>query len=225
MSTTSRGRRATRVVLVVALAGALLAVSFVLLLGNRRADAGEPVAPAVASLRRAAAPEPVGVVADLAVGRAVAATGLLVAEVTPPPPPPVACPAPASEFIDSWGFARSGGRRHQGVDMMAPYGSPVLAPVAGVVTASRSGLGGLTFDLVDAAGNLYTGAHLATLDVTGPVTAGQQIGTVGTSGNASTPHLHFEVHPGGGAAVNPFPYAHDWCTTDFGVPGTVPLLP
>jgi murein DD-endopeptidase MepM/ murein hydrolase activator NlpD len=121
------------------------------------------------------------------------------------------CPAPDGDFIDSWGFARSGGRRHKGVDMMAPYGSPVLAPTDGVVRSHTSSLGGLSFYLDGFDGVEYYGAHLATIDRVGLVAVGDQIGTVGTTGNANTPHLHFEVHPSGGSAVNPFPFTQDWC--------------
>ncbi len=154
------------------------------------------------------------VVAELGdlVGLASATTMRMIAEATPPPPPPVACPAPGSEFIDSWGFARSGGRRHKGVDMMAPHGTPVLAPVAGTIRASNSSLGGLGFYLEDDDGNTYFGSHLASLIVSsGRVEAGTQIGTVGSTGNASTPHLHFEVMVAGSGSVNPYPFAAAWC--------------
>lgn len=145
------------------------------------------------------------------VGVAAATTSVMIAAATPPPPPPVACPVPESEFIDSWGFARSGGRRHKGVDMMAPHGKPVLAPVAGTLRSSNSALGGLGFYLDDADGNTYFGSHLASLDATGWVEAGTQIGTVGSTGNASTPHLHFEVMLAGSNSVNPYPFAAAWC--------------
>lgn len=132
---------------------------------------------------------------------------------TPPPPPPAYCPVPGSEFIDSWGFARSGGRRHEGVDMMAPHGTPVLAPVDGEVRHSNSRLGGLGFHLEDAEGNTYFGSHLGSLGPTGPVEAGTRIGTVGSTGNASAsgPHLHFEVMPAGRGSVNPYPVVVEWC--------------
>ena len=144
----------------------------------------------------------------------VSAPSTTTTTTTAPPPEPGevhVCPVPSSEFIDSWGFARSGGRRHKGVDMMAGYGDPVLAPTDGVIRVSNSTLGGLGFYLDGFDGTTYFGSHLATLDHTGLVSAGMQIGTVGTSGNASSPHLHFEVHPGGGSAVNPFPYTNEWC--------------
>jgi murein DD-endopeptidase MepM/ murein hydrolase activator NlpD len=153
------------------------------------------------------------VAADLSdrAGQRVAA---FAAEAAPVPPPKVHCPVPGSQFVDSWGFARSGGRRHKGVDMMAPHGTPVIAPVAGTLRASNSALGGIGFYLDDAEGNTYFGSHLASLDAQGWVEAGTQIGTVGSTGNAGTPHLHFEIAPGGGASVNPYPFALSWCLQD-----------
>ncbi len=135
------------------------------------------------------------VVAD---GREVAATttARMAEAAIPPPPPPVHCPVPTAEFIDSWGFTRSGGRRHKGVDMMAPHGTPVLAPVSGTIRHSNSALGGLGFYLDDAEGNTYFGSHLASLGPTGWVEAGTRIGTVGSTGNASATAPALRGHAG-----------------------------
>ena len=123
------------------------------------------------------------------------------------------CPVPGSSFSDSWGAARSGGRGHQGVDMMAGYGTPIYAAVSGTVSHSTSGLGGNQLYLRGNDGNTYFHAHLQSyVGGAGPVNAGDQIGTVGDTGNArGTPHLHFEIHPGGGSAVNPYPTVRAAC--------------
>jgi len=129
--------------------------------------------------------------------------------------PPFRCPvAGGVSFVNSWGDARSGGRRHQGTDMMAAYGTPVVAPVAGVVSSSSSGAGGLTVEVAGDNGTLYKGMHLSRLaGAGGHVASGTVIGYVGTSGNArgGSPHLHFEIHPGGGAAVNPYGTVAQYC--------------
>jgi peptidoglycan LD-endopeptidase LytH len=124
------------------------------------------------------------------------------------------CPtgtAPAP-FSDTWGAPRSGGRRHEGVDMIGARGTSLLAVVGGVATSGSNVLGGITVSLIGNDGNRYYYAHLDSVLNMGSVTAGTPIGVIGQTGNAqmSVPHLHFEIHPGGGPAVNPYPtvYAH-----------------
>ena len=119
----------------------------------------------------------------------------------------------AVSFSDTWGAPRSGGRRHEGVDMIGTEGTPVLAVVDGVAVAKENVLGGMTVSLTGADGNRYYYAHLDGYANLGNVKAGTQIGILGQTGNArfSVPHLHFEIHPGGGPAVDPYPTARAHC--------------
>lgn len=125
------------------------------------------------------------------------------------------CPtgAEAAPFADTWGAPRSGGRRHQGVDLIGQRGIPVLAVVDGVAESHSNVLGGNTIWLTGADGNGYYYAHLDGYRQLGQVKAGTPIGIVGQSGNAqfSIAHLHFEIHPGEGPAVNPYPTVAAHC--------------
>lgn len=124
------------------------------------------------------------------------------------------CPiAGISAFADTWGQARSGGRTHQGVDMIAARGTPIVAVVDGFAQSKVNTLGGNTISLSGADGNRYYYAHLDSWAALGQVTVGTVIGYVGDTGNAkfSTPHLHFEIHPGGGPAVNPYATVRNHC--------------
>lgn len=120
----------------------------------------------------------------------------------------IVCPMPGGAYGDTWGAARSGGRRHEGVDIIAPRGLPIYAVTSGVVTFKFNRLGGNAVSLVGDNGNRYYYAHLDSyVGGSRRVFQGELIGYNGDTGNAqySTPHLHFQVHPGGGQAVNPYP--------------------
>jgi hypothetical protein len=135
----------------------------------------------------------------------------------------------ATTYVDDFGQARAGGA-HQGNDLMAAKKTPVVAVEAGKVKFwTTSANAGCMLYLYGASGTTYFYIHLNN-DLTmkndnrgkcvpgvsyapglkdgAKVSAGQMIGYVGDSGDANgiASHLHFEVHPGGGAAVSPYPY-------------------
>ena len=136
----------------------------------------------------------------------------------PTGPPPIGgngmfCPVngPVS-FIDSWGAPRVG-HTHVGVDMMADYGTPLVAITSGTVSSGSSSTGGISIYLSGDDGNSYWYLHNQENIVTGGhVSAGQLIARVGDTGNATgIPHVHFEYHPGGGGPVNPYPLVASLC--------------
>jgi murein DD-endopeptidase MepM/ murein hydrolase activator NlpD len=138
----------------------------------------------------------------------------------PPPPAPGGgtCPvAGAVSFSDSWGDSRSGGRSHQGVDMIAARNTPIVAIYSGRIERLTNGnLSGLAIWLRADNGDLFFYAHLESFaDVSDgqSVSEGEVIGYNGSSGNAPAflPHLHFEWHPGGGSAVNPYQLVRGLC--------------
>jgi peptidoglycan LD-endopeptidase LytH len=130
-------------------------------------------------------------------------------------------PTPRCNILDNFGDGRSGGRSHAGSDMLATLGQEVYAMADGTLTyqlrvgdgKSGTSLSGNLWELTsaDGSGTYYIYAHLSTfapgLQVGSSVFRGQVIGYVGDTGNPGPGnyHLHFEIHPGGGAAVNPLP--------------------
>jgi peptidoglycan LD-endopeptidase LytH len=131
-----------------------------------------------------------------------------------PPPGPVGtgavqvCPVNGpNSFTDSFGDPRPGGRTHEGIDLIAARGTPVVATHAGTVHRSSSSIGGLgvvVYHDGSADWTFYT--HFdsyAEPDEGSHVSVGDVIGYVGNTGT-TVYHLHFEYHPGGGSAVNPY---------------------
>jgi len=131
------------------------------------------------------------------------------------------------QYVDDFGAPRSGGR-HQGNDLMSAKRSPAVAAEAGTVKYwTTSQTAGCMLYLYGESGTIYYYIHLNndltlkndnrgkcvkgvayTVNNGARVAAGQQVGYVGDSGDANggMSHLHFEVHPGGGHAVSPFPF-------------------
>jgi murein DD-endopeptidase MepM/ murein hydrolase activator NlpD len=118
-----------------------------------------------------------------------------------------------------WGAPRDGGRRrHQGIDLLAPAGTPLVAVTSGHISRFSNldqGRGGISLWLRDQRGTAFYYAHnqqnLVRLGQR--VRAGQQIARVGATGNArgGPPHLHFQIHPHGGRPVSPDAAVRRWC--------------
>ena len=129
--------------------------------------------------------------------------------------PPEWLPVPvagirSSQLRDTWGAARSGGRSHEGIDIPARRGTPVLSVSHGVVSAVQEReLGGNTVSVLGPGGYSHYYAHLDSYGRYLPgdrVAEGDTLGYVGDTGNAkgTTPHLHYGIYTSGGA-INPFP--------------------
>jgi peptidoglycan LD-endopeptidase LytH len=145
--------------------------------------------------------------------------------LTPDPPAPDPTPAVVitggsficpvagpSAFGDTFGAPRPGGRKHLGVDMMSPFGTPLVAVVAGFANMHGTSLGGNSISLAADDGDGYFYAHLSSWEGSSRhVEAGEVIGYVGHTGDTTANHLHFEIHPGGGTAVDPYPTVRKYC--------------
>lgn len=131
-------------------------------------------------------------------------------------PRPAQLPVPVDgvrvrDLADTWGGPRSGGRRHQGIDIFARRGTPVRSPVEGVVVAVGSNrLGGQVVKVLGPGAQVHYFAHFSSF---GPVSRGLRVqpgavlGYVGASGNAAgtPPHLHYGIYNLPGGATNPYP--------------------
>lgn len=127
-----------------------------------------------------------------------------------------ACPmASPRSFTDTWGAPRSGGRSHRGTDILGPYGQRVFALVSGTWDVQSYGNSAGNWAILKGDdGTDYWYLHLQS-HVAGDgarVSAGQLVATNGDTGNAKgTAHIHFEQHPGGGSAINPYPMLKRIC--------------
>ena len=116
-------------------------------------------------------------------------------------------------YHDTWGAPRSGGRRHVGTDIFTVRGEYVYAVADGTLTgrkwAQPGNISGNAWRLTGSDGTAYFYAHLSDfapdLGVGSRVRACQIIGWIGKTGNTVVDHLHFEIRPGGGNPVNPYP--------------------
>jgi murein DD-endopeptidase MepM/ murein hydrolase activator NlpD len=147
-------------------------------------------------------------------------------QASPAPTPPAGgaggrvCPVKGPvQILQGWGAPRDGGRRrHQGIDLLAPAGTPLVAVTSGTITRLSNtdhGRGGISLWLRDARGTAYYYAHNQhnLVHLGQHVRAGQVIARVGATGNArgGPPHLHFQLHPGGGRPVSPDAAVRRWC--------------
>ena len=151
--------------------------------------------------------------------------GNLPAPLPRPTPPGVGtggrvCPVKGPMRIgQGWGAPRDGGRRrHQGTDLLADAGAPLVAVTSGTITRLNNhdrGRGGISLWLRDARGTAYYYAHNQhnLVHLGQRVQAEQLLARVGATGNAKggPPHLHFQIHPNGGRPISPDAVVRRWC--------------
>jgi peptidoglycan LD-endopeptidase LytH len=115
-----------------------------------------------------------------------------------------------SGLRDTWHAARAPARKHEGIDIFAKKGTPVVSATDGIVTSvGENSLGGQVVWVLGPSGHLHYYAHLdqfADVARGKRVQAGTSLGTVGNTGNARTtpPHLHYGIYTATGA-INPYP--------------------
>jgi murein DD-endopeptidase MepM/ murein hydrolase activator NlpD len=120
------------------------------------------------------------------------------------------CPVAGGIVKDNFGAPRSD-HTHYGDDVYADLGAPVLATFEGTISNSQSA-GGLIVTLEATDGSFTVGKHLSATTTERQVQSGDVIGYVGRLDvPGALPHLHFEWHPQGGPAVDPFPYLSEVC--------------
>lgn len=175
----------------------------------RRAAAAAKAAAAAAAAKAAAGKSSGGSSSGGSSSNSKAAAGVPAATTG------VNCPLPnGSSFIDTWGYARAGGRTHKGTDMIAGYGSTLVAMVSGTVRLNYHSLGGRQIYLYGTDGITYYYAHLSGyangLANGQNVSQGDAIGFVGSTGNATTNVLHLGMIVGG-QYVNPYPTVRQVC--------------
>jgi murein DD-endopeptidase MepM/ murein hydrolase activator NlpD len=130
-------------------------------------------------------------------------------EPAPTLPNPLASPR-STRFVDSWGNARSRGRRHEGIDIFVPKDTPVVSTTTGLVTrVGTNTLGGQVVWILGPGLERHYYAHLNRYGTFRPgdrVEAGDVIGYAGNTGNASggPTHLHYGIYRSG-TAQNPYP--------------------
>jgi murein DD-endopeptidase MepM/ murein hydrolase activator NlpD len=188
------------------------------------AHPGIPIAKAqeaVAAAIPAVAPE---AVAPEAAPTPVPAPALAPAPASAPAPTPAAAPAPAPQPTHvsplpgarvTATFGASGTNwssgKHTGLDLAAPYGTPIKAAADGtVVSAGWSGPYGLRVVVKHADGTSTAYNHMSRIEVSrGHIAVGQTVGRLGSTGNSTGPHLHFEVTSADGTLVDPLHWLHD----------------
>lgn len=135
----------------------------------------------------------------------------------------------STQLVDTFGADRTGNRSHQGIDIFADTGTPVVAVRSGTVVRAgdSGGLGGLRVWIRDDEGLFHYYAHMNSVDVQEGqrVEAGATLGGVGQTGNARStpPHLHYSVNPGQSTSeagsLNPYEFLTGASTVSNREPG------
>jgi murein DD-endopeptidase MepM/ murein hydrolase activator NlpD len=209
-------------------ADAPVAVAFTPVVSESAADlpADLPVADAAsvvkaADLQRAAAEAEAAAAAARAAEEARAAEAARAAEeakaaeaarAAEAAPAEAASPGGAVQLVTgrvTSGFGARFGRAHQGIDIAAPIGTPIRAPLAGTVIESGPASGfGMWVQVRHADGTVTTYGHInrSLVRVGQEVAAGEVIAEVGNRGRSTGPHLHIEVETSSGNKINPRPW-------------------